>query len=94
MHRVHLVIQGRVQGVGFRYYVMRRAQLLGLHGWVRNLSNGDVEIEAEGDHEALEKLHELVKSGPTSAHVSAVHARADEGPPRFTAFETRSDAHP
>ena len=94
MHSVHLVIQGRVQGVGFRYYVMRRAQALGLRGWVRNVWNGDVEIEAEGDRPALEQLAELVQSGPTSSHVDAVAATWSERPARYERFSTRPNAHP
>jgi hypothetical protein len=48
MHRLHAVVHGRVQGVGFRYFVMREARALGLSGWVRNQADGSVEVEAEG----------------------------------------------
>ncbi len=66
---VHIVVQGYVQGVGFRYYVLRQAQRLGLNGWVRNLYNGNVEIEAEGERSLLEELIKEVKVGPRSASV-------------------------
>jgi acylphosphatase len=71
MHaRVHIVVEGLVQGVGFRWFVSRRAQALGLSGFVKNLYNGNVELEAEGDRSLLEELIREVKVGPRSAHVS------------------------
>lgn len=88
MHRVHLVIQGRVQGVGFRYFVMRRAQELDLTGWVRNLANGDVEAEAEGPRESLDRLVERVREGPAAARVDRVHEQWSEGPRRHDRFLT------
>ena len=88
MHRVHLVIQGRVQGVGFRYFVLRRAEILGLTGWVRNLPNGDVEAEAEGPREALQGLIERVREGPPAARVDRVSEQWSEGPRRHDRFST------
>jgi len=88
MHRVHLVIQGRVQGVGFRYFTLRRAQALGLTGWVHNLANGDVEVEAEGEREQLEKLVELLRTGPSNARVEGVTQEWSEGPKRHDRFST------
>jgi acylphosphatase len=72
MHCLHLLIRGRVQGVGFRYFVLRRAQALGLAGWVRNRADGAVEVEAEGTRAALEALVGAVRHGPTGARVTAV----------------------
>ena len=72
MPRIHLRVRGRVQGVGFRYFVLRRAQALGLAGWVRNRSDGSVEIEAEGDRVAVEALAAEVRRGPPGAHVAEV----------------------
>ena len=69
---VHLVIRGRVQGVGFRYFVARRAESLGLSGWVRNRPDGAVEAEAEGPRAALECLVQAVERGPSGARVTAV----------------------
>ena len=94
MHGVHLVIQGRVQGVGFRYYVMRRAQALGLTGWVRNTWSGDVEVEVEGDHASLEQLVDLVGHGPTSARVDSVRAEWHENPRGYDRFWVRPNTHP
>ena len=66
---MHVVLSGRVQGVGFRYFALRSAQRLNLHGWVRNLPDGSVEIEAEGTREALERFAEEMQRGPTAARV-------------------------
>ena len=67
--RVHIVVEGLVQGVGFRWYTARHAQTLGLQGFVRNLFDGSVEVEAEGDRSLLEELIAVLKVGPRSAHV-------------------------
>ena len=88
MHRVHLRVQGRVQGVGFRYFVLRRAEDLGLTGWVRNLPDGDVEVEAEGPREALQGLIERVREGPAAARVDRVSEQWSEGPRRHDRFTT------
>ena len=90
MHRVHLRVQGRVQGVGFRYFVLRRAQDLGLTGWVANLANGDVEVEAEGSEDALRDLLERVREGPSAARVDRVAEQWSEGPRRHDRFTTQA----
>ena len=66
-----IIIKGRVQGVGFRFYVFNEASLLNLTGYVRNLYNGDVEIVAEGDQSAINALHQSVRIGPRSANVTS-----------------------
>ncbi len=66
------MVAGRVQGVGFRYFVLRRAQELGLTGWTRNLECGDVEVRAWGKTDALAKLGEFLAVGPRSARVTNV----------------------
>ena len=66
-------IEGRVQGVGFRYSCMNEGQCLGLSGWVRNTSGGDVEVWAEGVEEKLEALLQWLRRGPPGARVIAVH---------------------
>ena len=68
----HIVVCGLVQGVGFRYFVHNRALRLGLNGYVRNLFNGDVEIEVEGDRSLIEELISQIQVGPRAAHVSDV----------------------
>jgi acylphosphatase len=83
--RVHLIVSGRVQGVAFRAYTADEAHRLRLTGWVRNLPDGRVEAEAEGERRALEALVAWCRTGPPSAHVVAVEAtwgphRGDLGP--------------
>jgi len=67
--RAHLTVRGLVQGVGFRWFVACRANALGLTGYARNLIDGAVEIEAEGDRSLVEELIGDVRVGPRSAHV-------------------------
>jgi len=72
--RLHAVVMGRVQGVGFRYSVRQWAARLALDGWVRNLPNGDVEVEALGDEAALQRLLAQLHHGPPGARVHGVRA--------------------
>ncbi len=92
MHRVHLEIQGRVQGVGFRYFVLRRAQEQELRGWVRNRADGSVEAEAEGAREALERFVLAVRAGPPAARVVGVSAEWSDAPAGHARFVIRPDA--
>jgi len=76
------VVSGRVQGVGFRYFVVREAESLGLSGWVRNLPTGDVEVVAAGERALVELLESRLWRGPPHArvaHVDASEAEAPEG---------------
>lgn len=73
MPEIHLRIVGRVQGVGFRWFVRERAVALGLSGWVRNTQQGDVELVARGDELSLAYLEDSVSGGPEGATVTAVH---------------------
>ena len=66
---MHAVVHGDVQGVGFRYYVQRKAQQLGLRGWVRNNDDGTVELVAEGERDKLEDLRRAVEAGPRMSRV-------------------------
>jgi acylphosphatase len=66
------LVSGRVQGVGFRFFAHRAALREGLHGWVRNLPDGRVEISAEGEAEALERFERHVRHGPPGAHVDDI----------------------
>lgn len=88
--RLHAVIQGRVQGVGFRAYVQHKAGDIGLTGWVRNRWDGSVEVLAEGDRAKLDKLVIVLKRGPGSAMVSAVDTEWQEGMGEFTRFTVKS----
>jgi acylphosphatase len=87
MHSVHLLIHGRVQGVGFRYFALREARALGLRGVVRNRADGTVEVEAEGERARVERLVEVLRSGPRGARVTSVDERWSEGPARHQGFE-------
>jgi len=72
MESIHLEIRGRVQGVGFRWYVVEAARDLRLAGWVRNRSDGNGEIAAAGEREALSKLEAACAEGPPGARVEQV----------------------
>jgi acylphosphatase len=87
MHCVHLVVRGRVQGVGFRHFVRHRAGSLGLAGWVRNRPDGAVEVEAEGSRAALESLLEAIRQGPSGARVKTVDEAWSERDARHSGFE-------
>jgi acylphosphatase len=69
---LHVVVRGRVQGVGFRWFVRERARRLGLAGWVRNRDDGSVEVHAEGEPDALHRLRQDLCSGPAGAKVSGL----------------------
>ncbi len=64
------VVRGRVQGVGFRWFVEREAHILGISGWVRNNSDGSVEVLAQGTREQLLGLRSRLRQGPRAARVS------------------------
>jgi acylphosphatase len=66
------IVSGRVQGVGFRFFAEETAAVEGLFGWVRNLPDGRVEIEAEGEAEAVERFERHVRHGPPAARVEGV----------------------
>jgi acylphosphatase len=88
--RLHALVKGRVQAVGFRHFVWLRASRLGLTGWVRNGDDGrSVEVEAEGPAEALDRLLELLHEGPYGARVDDVQASWSDEPQGETAFEVR-----
>jgi len=66
------VVQGRVQGVGFRYFAVRAARELGIAGWVRNLPDGSVETLAEGEPAAVDRYLERLRRGPVASRVEGV----------------------
>jgi len=72
VERLHGTVHGDVQGVGFRYFLMREAYRLGLRGWVRNRDDGTVEFVAEGDRADLEILKQAAETGPRMARVDRV----------------------
>ncbi len=72
MQRLHCLVDGRVQGVGFRYFVIRQAEALGLTGWVANQIDGRVEVTAEGEYGQLQELLTKLNQGPGGAFVTDV----------------------
>lgn len=66
------LVRGQVQGVGFRWFVMREAERLKLGGFVRNLRDGTVEVVSQGSDDALDRLEERLRRGPSHAHVEGV----------------------
>lgn len=76
--RLHVLVRGRVQGVGFRWYVREVARDLGLAGWVRNRPDGVVEVAAEGDAPIIGRLRDMLRAGPSGASVTAVEDLAGE----------------
>ena len=87
MERLHGLIHGEVQGVGFRYFLMREAQRLGLGGWVRNRDDGTVEFVAEGSRPDLERLKQAAEKGPRMARVDTVNAEWSAGTGGLDAFD-------
>ena len=84
---VHIYIAGRVQGVGFRFFTIKCAQKYGVTGWVKNMYDGRVEIEAEGTVPNLRLFLDEVRIGPAHAHVSDVAAQwNDIVSPRYQGF--------
>jgi acylphosphatase len=87
MERLHAVVHGDVQGVGFRYFVQRKAHQLGLTGWVRNNDDGTVELVAEGGRDQLEQLKRALQEGPRMARVDRVETQWSNGTGGLRAFE-------
>ena len=92
--RLDATVRGRVQGVGFRYLVVRHAMRLELTGWIANEPDGSVRCVAEGPRAALEELLEVLERGPAGALVERVKTDWEPATGRFTSFEVRSGGHP
>ncbi|MEM2147368.1 MAG: acylphosphatase [Candidatus Bathyarchaeia archaeon] len=87
--RAHVFVNGRVQGVFFRYETRREARKHGVKGWVRNLPDGRVEAVFEGEEETVKKLIEFCKSGPPGAKVVKVDVKWEDYAGEFKDFEIR-----
>jgi len=87
MHRIDVIITGRVQGVWFRKYTQNKARELGLTGWVRNETNGTVSLIAEGDDELLKKLIKWLQRGSPGAKVNTVNVNWEEAQETLKTFE-------
>lgn len=91
--RYEATVHGRVQGVGFRWFVRSVAARLNLVGWVANEPSGSVRIVAEGDAANLTELAKALGQGPSGAHVERVDAEISAAKGTFRAFEIRSGGH-
>ena len=83
---ISVIVHGVVQGVGFRFFVSRVAYRLGVSGWVKNLPDGAVEIQATGPRETLDELLDAVGDGPPGsrvAHIERVETETKETPTDF-----------
>lgn len=89
MKTIHVIIQGRVQGVYFRDYTRRQAQKLGLKGWVRNLPTGSVEATINGKEENLHKMIEWFHIGSPASQVTGVDTEEKMPTEEFSKFEIR-----
>jgi acylphosphatase len=86
--RRRVSVHGRVQGVGFRFGVVRAAGTRGVNGWVRNCADGSVEAVLEGDASAVESVVRFCREGPRGAAVSRVDVREEE-PEGLRGFDVR-----
>jgi acylphosphatase len=91
--RLEATVRGRVQGVGFRYWVVRRAGEIGVVGWVANELDGSVRCVAEGTSEQLDQIDELLRRGPIGAVVEAVQAVRMPATGTIQGFSVRSGGH-
>jgi acylphosphatase len=80
------MIKGRVQGVGFRAFVLEQSLRLNLTGWVRNTGDGNVEVLAEGERSALNNLHNLLNPGPRGSFVESLDPEWSIGTGEFSIF--------
>ncbi len=89
---LRMTISGRVQGVGFRYYVVECAQTLGINGWVRNTWDGKVELAAEGPRPDLETLRDRARQGPPASFVTDVQESWEPAVGKFSRFYVASSS--
>lgn len=87
--QAHVFISGFVQGVGFRYFVVREAEKLGLTGWVRNTPDNRVETVLQGQKSAIEKMIEKCHEGPMLSSVKEVDVEWENEEEKFSAFEIK-----
>ena len=86
MKRLHIIVSGRVQGVGFRWATQKTARQLDVNGYVRNLPNGDVEIVVEGDEVAVDRMISWARHGPAFARVDSLKMDDLPGAAEYTEF--------
>lgn len=91
MRRVHVIVTGDVQGVGYRYTARRVAREIGASGWVRNLPDGSVEAEVEGSRAQVDKMLAWMVAGPPGSRVADAQL-TDVAPAGAQGFDVRHDA--
>lgn len=87
--RLHIVVEGRVQGVGFRYFTHQLGARMKLAGWVRNRGDGSVEVEVEGDAEKLDEFVLQLNRGPALSHVRNLRIDERAVTEQTTSFQIR-----
>lgn len=85
----HIVVSGMVQGVGYRYFVLRLGRKLGLRGYVSNLYSGDVEVEVEGEKGLISDFIKALRIGPPSAHVIEIDVKWHSPRGQFVGFQVK-----
>ena len=87
--QLHILVSGRVQGIGFREFVRRSAERFGVCGYAKNLVSGDVEVVAEGNKLALDEFLVLLEKGPPAGRVDRVQIDKRGGGGEYTGFDIR-----
>jgi acylphosphatase len=93
IERYEATVHGRVQGVGFRWFVRNAAARLNLVGWVANEPSGNVRVVAEGERASLQELARILRDGPAGAQVERIDDEMGSPSGHFTSFDIRSGAH-
>lgn len=89
LKRAKIIVNGLVQGVGFRYFVMRHADNLSLSGYTQNLFTGEVLTEVEGEKSLIQELIKQLKIGPSKSHVANCFVEWSESKNEFSKFEVK-----
>ena len=89
IQELHAYVDGWVQGVGYRYFVVNNAFALGLRGYVRNLSDGSVEVLAQGTRPTLERLLTILQRGPSAAEVHEIRTHWGQPTEHISGFHVR-----
>jgi len=87
MRKLHIIVKGVVQGVSFRYFAAYNARHLSIHGYVKNLYNGDVEIGAQGEQQNLQIFLDKIKLGPPAARIDDIKIEEDPEQIEYDSFE-------
>lgn len=89
MRTVHMIVHGRVQGVGFRFYTRQKAATLGVKGWVKNKRDGTVEIMAQSDKTTMRTFIDAVKTGSPASQVQHVQLEEIQNAQKFQSFQVK-----